>query len=294
MKQLAIVSLGLVLSLACSKAADMSADEEGSGGKGEEGEGGKAPGMGGKGMGGKGMGGATGDGGSQNMGGANGDGGSQGMGGSGQGGNAGSDEKPDAGPGMGGGGGGGVSGGSPAAALDKLLIKVPCPAATTGGSCNIATNVRAYDKPFTIGGTPGTLYKVKLKICAVHEGRPYTMCTASPDSPRICINGMPGTGGFAPTYPTLALKVGDPARTYYLNSGNDYADKILKFDYTATFEMKGGTMVNFISDGGSNGGVYTAYQGGAKYTCPDAPAELVQPYAGQFVWVQVVSVDPMN
>ena len=51
-------------------------------------------------------------------------------------------------------------------------------------------------------------------------------------------------------------------------------------------------MVNLVSDGGSNGGVYTAFQGGAKYTCPDAPG-LTQPYAGQFAWIQVVSTDPM-
>jgi hypothetical protein len=174
------------------------------------------------------------------------------------------------------------------------VVKVPCPTpGGMGGSCTVATDVRAYDKPIMIGGTAGTTYKVKLKICAVYEGRPYTGCMMSTDSPRICINGMPGTGGFAPTYPTLGIKV-DATKTYFLNAGTDYADKILKFDYTGTFEMKGGSTINIISDGGSNGGIYTPYQGGAKYTCPDVPGFTNgTPFLGQFIHFQVVSVDPM-
>jgi hypothetical protein len=142
-----------------------------------------------------------------------------------------------------------------------------------------------------VGGAPVTLYKVKLRICAVYEGRPYLGCTAHPDSPRICVNGTPATGGFAPTYPTLGLAIG--ATTYYLNAGNDYADKVLKLDYTATFTIRGRDLVRFISDGGANGGIYTAYQGGANYTCPNVPG-ITQPFAGQFLHVQVVSTEPMN
>jgi hypothetical protein len=188
------------------------------------------------------------------------------------------------------------TGTGPAAALHDQVIRVPCPNQTgMGASCSVATNVRAYDKPFMITGNPATTYKVKVKICAVYEGRPYTGCMTSPDSPRICINGTPGTGSFAPTYPSLGIKVADPMRTYYLNNGTDWPDDILKFDYTATIEVKGGTMINVISDGGNNGGVYTPYQKNRRHTCPNVPGMMgTTPYLGQFIHFQVVSTDPMN
>ncbi len=192
----------------------------------------------------------------------------------------------------GGAGAGGGTGMGPAAALHDYVIKVPCPTqGGTGKSCTIATDVRGFDKPVMIGGDAATTYKVKLKICAVYEARPYTGCTAHPESPKVCINGMPSTGGFAPTYPTLALKSGD--KTYYLNMESGYADKIFKFDYTATFEIKGGSMVNFISNGGSNGGVYTSFQGPGNPSCPNVPG-VPAGFLGQYMHVQVVSTDPMN
>jgi hypothetical protein len=271
-----------------------SGGSSGSGGNSSSGSGGSSSSTGGSpGSGGSSSstGGSSGSGGSSSEGGSTGSGGSASGSGGSSGGTGGSGSTD-----AGGGGdtGGTPGGGSPAAALHNLVVSVPCPSPTTGGSCTVATNIRAYDKPIMIGGTAGTTYKVKLKVCAVYEGRPYSNCMMSPDSPRICINGTPGTGGYAPTYPTLGIKV-DATKTYFLNAGNDYADKILKFDYTATFEMKGGSTINIISDGGNNGGIYTPFQGGAKYTCPDVPGQMAgMPFSGQFVHFQVVSVDPMN
>ena len=210
--------------------------------------------------------------------------------------------------GMGGGGGdmGGMGGGmadagagdmgapngnNPAAALHDLVITVPCANQSgTGKSCNLPADVRAFDKPYMIAGTAGTTYNVKLKVCAIFEAKPYNGCTDHPESPKICINGMPGAGGFAPTYPTLAIKAGE--NTYYLNKEAGYADKIFKFDYTATFEMQGGSMINILSNGGSNGGIYTAYQGPGMPTCPNVPGVEKQPYLGQFIHFQVVSAEP--
>jgi hypothetical protein len=194
----------------------------------------------------------------------------------------------------------GSSVGGPASGLNDQLFKVPCPNATsTAMDCQVAANVRAWSKTVQIGGDPGTTYKVKLKFCAVFEGRAYTGCMTSPDSNRICIDGkLVTTPSYVPTYPTLALKVAQPAHTYYLNfagtgGSGDYNDTIMKFDYSATFDMQGGTMATFESDGGNNGGIYTAYTKGKNFTCPGVPG-IMQPYAGQFFYATVDSVTPMN
>jgi hypothetical protein len=285
-------SLGLALVLACSSSSTRKPPPPANGGAGGDsngGTGGSAPGgsggAGGRAMGGSGGGGSGGSGG----GGAGGSGGSGGAGGSAM--DAARDTSSADTGGVTGDGGGGSG---PAAALHNQVISVACPANTgaMATSCSIADNVRMFDKMFTIGGDPNVTYRVRLKICAVFEARPYSGCMTSPDSTRICINGMPVTTGFAPTYPTLAVKVTEPARTYFINSGTDFSDDIKKLDYTATFEMKGGTTVNIQSNGGQGMNVYTAYQMNRRHTCPNPPGITTQPYLGQFVHFQVESVDP--
>ena len=84
-----------------------------------------------------------------------------------------------------------------------------------------------------------------------------------------------------------------PARTYYLNREQSFQDQVFKFDYTATFEMKGGTTVHFFSDGGGNEGHYTAYGDGGPHSCtPTPPGITKQPYLGQFLHIQVKGTQP--
>jgi hypothetical protein len=285
-----LLSLGLALLLACSSSSTRKPPPPtgGAGGDTNGGAGGSS-GAGGSG------GGYGGSGGSAT--GGTGGGGSGGSGGGGSGGAGGSamdaardTSSPDANVPVGDGGGGT----GPAAALHNQVFSVACPAGTgaMAASCSIADNVRMFDKMFTIGGDPNVTYRVRLKICAVFEAKPYSGCMTSPDSTRICINGTPVTTGSAPTYPTLAIKVTEPARTYLINSGTDFADDIKKLDYSATFEMKGGTTVNIQSNGGQGMNVYTAYQMNRRHTCPNPPGIATQPYLGQFVHFQVESVDP--
>ena len=218
-------------------------------------------------------------------------GGSGGSGGS-TGGTGGSTGGTDGGvkPEMGGGTEGGMSMGGPAGVLDNYVLTVPCPAGMMGGTCQIATNVRAFDKPLTFGGDPTKTYKVTIKLCGLYETRPYMGCSTMPQ-PRHCVNGTPGTGGFAATYPTLGLKVAEPMATHWLN-GMYQADTIVRIDYTTTIDIKGGSALNFISDGGNNGGVYTQRMKPAFMQCPDVPG-IMQPYSGQFMHFKVMSVTEM-
>jgi hypothetical protein len=136
---------------------------------------------------------------------------------------------------------------------------------------------------------------VTLHFCAAFEGRQYENCETVPDRPELCIDGTPAESppepSFIPTYPTLALKVSDPEHVYYLNA-NFRNDRINKLDYSATFPINGGATVTFESDGGSNSGVYTARQAGENVECPDVPGIEDQPYLGQFIHIQVETVEP--
>jgi hypothetical protein len=150
------------------------------------------------------------------------------------------------------------------------------------------------EKAVTLGGNPATTYKIMINLCAVHEGMTYTGCVGTADNPKVCVDGKRDNAGYSADYPTLALKVGDPARTYYLNQQPGFNDKIFKFAYMTTIEAKGGTTVTLLTDGGGNEGHYKATHATPPLTCPDPVPGVMQPYAGQFLHVKVVSTTPME
>ena len=65
----------------------------------------------------------------------------------------------------------------------------------------------------------------------------------------------------------------------------------MKIDYSATIDVKGGSTITYVTDGGTNLEVYTAKIMNHNYTCPVVPG-LMQPFAGQFIYTTVVSVTP--
>ena len=181
-----------------------------------------------------------------------------------------------------GGGGTGGGAGGPAAALN-FVFDVPCRAP---GNCGVGANgendpLRVKTVTKMLGGNPATTYTVKLKICAVSEQRSFTGCmTSMAGSPFVCMDGA--IGGPA-TYPAVSMTVSEPMHKYYLNNGGTRDD--LRLEYSATFEMKGGSTITFNTNGGSNPDVYTAKWKGHNYTCAGAPG-IMQPFEGQFFWFQ--------
>jgi hypothetical protein len=185
--------------------------------------------------------------------------------------------------------------GGVASALHDQVITVPCPGNPTGKApeCSFPAAKHRFDKPFTLGGDPAVTYKVTLRFCAVFEGMRYSGCTKDdPKAPKVCLGGARASQGYDADYPTLGLKIGAPARTYYLNREQTFQDQVFKFDYAATFEMKGGTTVHFFSDGGGNDGHYTAYGDGGPHSCTPSPPGIKQPYLGQFLHIQVLDTQP--
>jgi hypothetical protein len=257
------------------------------------GSGGNVGGTGGAGTGGNGSGGSggtpTGSGGSGGAatGGAVGSGGS---GGGGSGGAATDGSAPkDVATEMAGADGAGADAASPAAALNGFLFSVACPTTTTGGSCSIPDAMRAKMTTLTFGGDPNVTYKVTLHFCGPIEMRPYMGCS-SMQATYLCVDGTALTSGFNPTYPKYEIRVANPAHSYFLNN-RDLKDDLMKIDYSATIDVKGGSTVTYVTDGGTNLEVFTAKIMNHNYTCPDAPG-LTQPFAGQFIYTTVVSVNP--
>lgn len=246
----------------------------GSGGSSPTGSGGSTP---------TGSGGAAGNGSGGSGSGGSGTGGSGTGGGSGAGGSADAGGQAET--------GGPAPGGSPAAALDKFVFDVACPEGTVkpAGNCGVAdANARKKTKTVQFGGDPAKTYMVKLKVCAVSEQRSYTGCKAGADANFVCIDGTPNAGTM--TYPTYSMAVAEPMRTYFLNSGG-LRDDLAKMEYSATFEIKGGSMITFDTNGGSNPDVYTAKWKNHNYECPGAPG-ITQPFLGQFWYFTVESVTP--
>lgn len=185
--------------------------------------------------------------------------------------------------------GAGTDAASPAAALDGFLFSVACPTTTTGGSCSIPDAMRAKMTTLTFGGDPNVTYKVTLHFCGPVEMRPYMGCS-SMQATYMCVDGTALTSGDNPTYPKYEIRVANPAHSYFLNN-RDLKDDLMKIDYSATIDVKGGSTITYVTDGGTNLEVYTAKIMNHNYTCPGAPG-LTQPFAGQFIYTTVVSVNP--
>jgi hypothetical protein len=183
----------------------------------------------------------------------------------------------------------GDAGGGPAAALDGFVFSVPCVGAAANGSCEVPDAMRKKMTALTFGGDPSVTYKVMLHVCGVVEARPYMGCASMP-SALLCIDGTALTSGFNATYPTYEIRVGSPAHSYFLNN-RDLKDDLMKIDYAATIDVKGGSSITYFTDGGSNLEIFTSKIKGHNYTCPGVPG-LTQPFDGQFIYTTVVSVTP--
>ncbi|MEA2699967.1 MAG: hypothetical protein QOI66_4238, partial [Myxococcales bacterium] len=177
----------------------------------------------------------------------------------------------------------------PAAALDKFLFSIPCPTATTAGSCNIPDAMRAKMTTLTFGGDPSVTYKVALHFCGPVEARPYMGCS-SVQSVYMCVDGTALTTGFNPTYPKYEIRVASPAHSYFLNN-RDLKDDLMKIDYSATIDIKGGSSITYVSDGGTNLEAFTSTIMNHNYMCPGVPG-ITQPFAGQFIYTTDESVTP--
>jgi hypothetical protein len=188
------------------------------------------------------------------------------------------------------------SSGALGGSLDGLVFSVECPMRTTDGQCNIpdATRIKT-SAPVQLGGDPGVTYHVRLHFCGPVEGRKYAGCarTTFTNDGLLCMDGTPvamsASDQYVDTYPTYELKVSAPAHSYFVNS-RDLRDTLMKIDYSADLEVRGGASLTFSTT--SRGEItFTSRQLQPPITCPGVPG-LQQPFDGQFIHVTVESAVP--
>lgn len=136
----------------------------------------------------------------------------------------------------------------------------------------------------TLGGNSSITYNVTLRFRGVVETKTYSGGTN--DGAFFQIGGTPGADNFN----TFQMTISNPAQTYYLNRGTTTNSFVVPVDYTKTIQMAGQSTITFTI--ASNDSVQNRNfdSGGVNpVTIPSISAPL-QPYNGQFIRVDVVSV----
>ncbi len=134
----------------------------------------------------------------------------------------------------------------------------------------------------TMGGVSGHAYSVTLRFRGVVEPKTYTGGTTTG---HWNVGGTPA----ADVSNSYKLQISSPSQTFYLNAGTS-ATQIDTLDYNETITINGGATVTLTADaidGHEVRNVVAVPGGGASVAGISSPA---QPYAGQFLQMDVVSV----
>jgi len=207
---------------------------------------------------------------------------------------------------------GGLAGGGGAlidvaAALDGQKYMLPCGAnfdirtcnnVPAGGQCPnnpeyILDGAVNRNDTVQFGGAAGVIYNVTIRVQGIVESRSYT--GGSQQAGGWYAGGAPPTNVAFNVY---LLRVSSPAQDYFLNSlPNPGAHSTFVVDYQATFPIEGGAQVQFVlSDSNCLAFKNCEYPDGPNCTQQSIPTlvaeypEIPQPYNGQFIVIDVVSV----
>jgi len=158
------------------------------------------------------------------------------------------------------------------------------------------------DETVTLGGDPGAVYQVTLRVRGVVEPKHFN--GGAPGSPANGTNYgwyVGGTPNAVGDYGTFALGVSSPQQTYYLNA-IDHLEQhaAYEIDYTVKVPMAGGAKIRFLQSDPNCSMVRNCDStsiegaGGAGQCHPIVIPGLhgvSQPYNGQFVVLDVVKVE---
>jgi hypothetical protein len=179
--------------------------------------------------------------------------------------------------------------------LNGLFIDAPCDPSTPLQLASMATCLHAKDtqrieRKITFGGTPGSMYSVKLRVRGIWEP------TKIQDGERplgknvpFTVGGMlpPGTGSSDPiSYQQYSIQVSEPKQTYWLNDHQYLAHDIHKEDYQPTLQIGGGSTVSVIMNDGNDHEIANW----TKDFFEGVPPYDTKPSLGQSLRLDVVSV----
>jgi hypothetical protein len=167
-------------------------------------------------------------------------------------------------------------------ALSGMSWKLPY----GGGNPPIIYCSNPPDQVVTLSGAPGVTYAVTLRIRGVFEVSSYVGGTAGSNS-LVRINSTP------PAATNIySLHLSAPATTLYLNNGVQHYP-IDAYDYQITVNMTAGATLTLHADGQDG----SELANGANVSVPvnpgDPPITVTQPYNGQFMQLDVVSIIPL-
>jgi hypothetical protein len=160
------------------------------------------------------------------------------------------------------------------------------------------TGFQNKNETVTFGGTAGTTYAVTLRVRGIVEPKHYDNCPKQVEGFCGGPNAAPAEAGAYNVYMIQVANSGGTAR-YFLNAldENEEHDSY-PLDYEATIDIEGGAEIQLVAaDENCTAIKNCANDGSNDLTCnpitlPDLAdhPEIVQPYNGQFIVLDVVSV----
>lgn len=164
--------------------------------------------------------------------------------------------------------------------LSGLRWVMPCLGPLQGGGC---TCHDPSDQTVQLTGNGAVLYDVVLRFRGVAELKPYVGGAQTPGT-SFYTGGSPNPSfGSVNEY---SLEVSNPPQTYYLNAGTFALTRI---DYQVTVQMQGNALVTLKARSKDNA---EAANNQNYVVGGDPPVGVNQPYNGQFLQMDVISVTP--
>jgi hypothetical protein len=185
--------------------------------------------------------------------------------------------------------------------LHGYLFKLSCGEAQDARSCKLDPAQERSRLDVTLGGDPGTVYDLALRVRGLMEPRRYTGgALHAPGNKLFYAGGAPDplrkNNGQA--YNVYQIAVSDPRQDYFLNRDTDDAlgsgytpsHSVFNVDYTVTIKARGGATVSVITDDQPRSGMINNAD---KLVVAGLPEGLIpQPWDGQFFYIEVTSLTP--
>jgi hypothetical protein len=132
-----------------------------------------------------------------------------------------------------------------------------------------------------MGGLPGTSWDITCRFRGVIENKTYIGGSHSADGWQV--GGTPDTTGPAALWNVYSLAIGSPAQQFYLNYGTSFL--VYQIDFTKVIQIDAGSLITLFADSVDN-------NEGAHSISVSGVTDPSQPFAGQWVNMEVTSIDP--
>lgn len=169
------------------------------------------------------------------------------------------------------------------AAFAGLAWNIPCGATIDMYDC-AASPTSAMGT--VQGALPGTRYGVTLRFQGVVEQKTYT--GGSKDG--YWQTGGTPSGGDG--YNIYSLAISQPPQTFYLNAGMSMIGRTWAIDYTETVEVENGATLMLVANPLDGAQILNIDDQFHPVTAPGATL-VTQPYAGQFIQMDVVAIEAL-